>query len=140
VSESERKAAIVNSSSASGTASYHPAVLRALKDFNSGRYFEAHEHLEETLDDVEEQPTVWELFLGLIQIAVGYHKSASGYPGSEKMLRLGLKKVASLPEVCASVRLEELRQRVREDLADGARVQERLRNDPPRITLVKNGG
>jgi predicted metal-dependent hydrolase len=117
--------------------SYHPALLRSLKDFNSGRYFEAHEHLEESLDEIEGNAEIWELFVGLIQIAVGYHKYASGYPGGEKMLGLGLEKVSSLPDVCAGVRLEELRQRVREDLADSARVHERLQREPPRIMLSK---
>jgi predicted metal-dependent hydrolase len=115
---------------------YHPALLRAIKDFNSSSYFEAHEHLEEALDDVESDTEAWELFVGLIQIAVGYHKCASGYPGGEKMLGLGLEKVSSLPQVCAGVRLEELRYRVREDLAASNEVQERLQREPPRITLV----
>jgi predicted metal-dependent hydrolase len=116
---------------------YHPALLRSIKDFNSGRYFEAHEHLEEALDEVEENADAWELYVGLIQIAVGYHKYASGYPGGEKMLGLGLEKVSPLPDVCAGVRLEELRKRVREDLAHNDDVQERLRRKPPRIILVK---
>jgi predicted metal-dependent hydrolase len=115
---------------------YYSALLRAVKDFNSGRYFEAHEHLEEALDEAEGNADTWELFVGLIQIAVGYHKYASGYPGGEKMLGLGLEKVAALPDVCAGIRLEELRQRVREDLAESERVQERLHREPPRIMLV----
>lgn len=118
---------------------YHPALLRSIKDFNSGHYFEAHEHLEEALEEIEEDPQVWTLFIGLIQIAVGYHKYASGYPGGEKMLRLGLEKVSPLPEVCAGVRLEELRQRLRADLTDADGIQARLQRDPPRITLVPKG-
>jgi predicted metal-dependent hydrolase len=116
--------------------SYHPALLRSIREFNSGHYFEAHEHLEEALDGVEGDADAWELYVGLIQIAVGYHKCASGYPGGAKMLGLGLEKVASLPAVCAGVRLEELRQRVREDLAEDDSVQERLAKDPPRIMLI----
>lgn len=118
---------------------YHPALLRSIKDFNSGRYFEAHEHLEEALDEVEGDTNTWGLFVGLIQIAVGYHKWASGHPGSEKMLNLGLEKVTPLPGVCAGVRLEELRRRVREDLADREKAQERLPSDPPRIMLTLCG-
>ena len=116
--------------------SYHPALLHSIKEFNSGHYFEAHEHLEEALDEVEGNANAWELYVGLIQIAVGYHKCASGYPGGKKMLSLGLEKVASLPDICAGVRLEELRQRVRQDLADSNAVQERLTKDPPRIMLA----
>jgi len=116
--------------------SYPRALLRSIKEFNSGHYFEAHEHLEEALDEVEGNADAWELYVGLIQIAVGYHKCASGYPGGEKMLGLGLEKVSSLPEVCAGVRLKELRTRVREDLADHAGAHERLRREPPRIMLA----
>jgi hypothetical protein len=120
--------------------SYHPALLRALKDFNSGRYFEAHEYLEEALDEVEGSPHTWDLFLGLIRIAVGYHKCASGYPGGEKMLRLGLAHLAPLPEVCAGVQLEALRQRVQDDLAGMDDIQAQLARRPPRIRLVPAKG
>ena len=33
---------------------YHPALLRSIKDFNSGRYFDAHEALEEALEKLKE--------------------------------------------------------------------------------------
>ena len=112
---------------------YHPALLRAVKDFNSGRYFEAHEHLEEALDDVEDDDNTWEMFVGLIQIAVGYHKYVSGYPGGVKMLGKGLKKVSPLPEECAGVHLESLRQRVRRDLEN----QSNISGSSPRIQLVR---
>lgn len=116
---------------------YHPALLGFLRDFNAGRYFEAHEHLEESLGEVEEIPAAWELAVGLIQVAVGYHKCASGYPGGEKMLSLGLEKISPLPDECNGVQVEALRQRLREDLADIQGVKERLTQDPPRIRLVK---
>jgi len=116
--------------------SYHPVLLRSIKEFNSGHYFAAHEHLEEALDEVEGTADTWELYVGLIQIAVGYHKYISGYPGGEKMLGLGLEKVSVLPDVCAGVRLKELRQRVGEDLADHEGVQARLQREPPRIMLA----
>ena len=114
---------------------YHPVLLRSIKDFNSGRYFEAHEHLEEALDEIEDDDDTWQLFIGLIRIAVGYHKCASGYPGGEKMLGMGLETVASLPDECAGVQLEVLRKRVRQDLARLEHLLERLGTEPPRITL-----
>jgi predicted metal-dependent hydrolase len=117
--------------------SYHLALLRSIKEFNSGHYFAAHEHLEEALDEVEGNADTWELYVGLIQIAVGYHKYVSGYPGGEKMLGLGLEKVSVLPGVCAGVRLEELRKRVREDLTNRDETRERLQREPPRILLTK---
>lgn len=114
---------------------YHPALLRSIKDFNSGQYFEAHEHLEEALDEVEDDEQTWQLFIGIIRIAVGYHKWASGYPGGERMLGMGLETVEPLPDVCAGVQLEVLRQRVRQDLAQLDSLPERLGSGPPRITL-----
>lgn len=115
--------------------SYHPSLLRAIKDFNSGRYFEAHEHLEEALDEVEDAENTWQLFIGLIRIAVGYHKYASGYPGGQKMLELGLETLSPLPDGCAGVELEALRKRVRHDLTRLDTGPERLGRKPPRITL-----
>jgi len=114
----------------------HAALVRAVRDFNSGRYFEAHEHLEEALEEVEGDQR-WELFLALIQVAVGYHKRASGHPGAEKMLGLALEKLSALPDVCAGVRVAELRRRIGSDLAAPGRLSERLAEDPPRIRLVR---
>ncbi|HEV8711769.1 MAG TPA: DUF309 domain-containing protein [Candidatus Binatia bacterium] len=110
--------------------------FHVIKEFNSGHYFEAHEHLEEALDEVAADIDAWELFVGLLQVAVGYHKYASGYRGGEKMFDLGLEKMSSLPNGCAGVRLAELRQRVQEDLANSDGVKERLRREPPRIMLL----
>lgn len=114
---------------------YHPSLLRAIKDFNSGRYFEAHEHLEEALDEVEDDEDTWQLFIGLIRIAVGYHKYAGGYPGGRNMLELGLETLGPLPDGCAGVELEALRRRVHYDLGRLDAEPERLGSEPPRMTL-----
>ncbi len=47
-------------------------IIAAARQFNAGRYFEAHEILEDGLETVPDE--LWNLLLGLIQIAVGYHK------------------------------------------------------------------
>jgi len=52
-------------------AALRAAVIAAARAFNSGRYFEAHEISEEALEEVPDDR--WDLFVGLIQIAVGYH-------------------------------------------------------------------
>ena len=134
--ETSSESVIQNPESKMPMTSYHPAFLCFIRDFNAGRYFEAHEHLEEALDATEGIINAWELSVGLIQIAVGYHKCTSDHPGGGKMLGLGLEKVASLPDVCNGVCLEELRQRLREDLADIQGVKGRLTKDPPRIMLA----
>jgi hypothetical protein len=93
-----------------------PALLvEAARAFNAGQYFEAHEILEDGLDDVPAE--LWELFIGLIQIAVGYHKVTQQlWSGAARMLQIGLDKAAVYPSVAAGVNLEPLRQRVRADI------------------------
>jgi DUF309 family protein family protein len=68
----------------------------AVARFDAGEFFEAHEGFEALLDLVEEDER-WELCLALVQVAVGYHKWASGHPGAARMLGLGAEKLAALP-------------------------------------------
>lgn len=109
-------------------------VLDAARELNAGRYFEAHEALEERLDDVPDP--LWPLFLGLIQVAVGYHKLASGNDGAARMLGIGLEKLAALDGAVLGVDLDALRGRAALDLErlrtgeDAARL---LATDPPRL-------
>ena len=115
---------------------YHPALLRSIKDFNSGRYFDAHEALEDALDAVEDDDTTWQLFLGLIRVEVGYHKWTSGYPGARTMLAMGLDTLAPLPDGCGGLRLEAVRQRIRQDLARLDELPRGPGGQAPRITLA----
>lgn len=90
-------------------------VLEAARLFNSGHYFEAHEVLEDALESVPED--AWELFVGLVRIAVGYHKVTQHlWSGAARMLELGLRTLAPFPDDAAGVRLAVLRQRVQADL------------------------
>ena len=91
-------------------------LVPAAREFNAGRYFEAHEAIEEGLDDVPDD--LWDLCIGLIQIAVGYHKTTQGlWTGAAKMLGLGLQKVEPFAADAGGINLEALRARVRDDLA-----------------------
>jgi predicted metal-dependent hydrolase len=117
------------------TARMPPAFDDGVALFNDGQFFEAHEAFEELLDDVEEDER-WDLLVALIQVAVGYHKLASGHPGSARMLQLGLAKLGAFADRACGVDVAALRRRVAADLAapgaayDGAT---RLGEDPPRI-------
>lgn len=91
-------------------------ALEGVRRFNAGEFFEAHEAFEECLDEVEDDDR-WTLLLGLIQVSVGYHKHTAGHPGAERMLGLGMEKLAPLPDVAWGIRLETLRRRVAADLA-----------------------
>ena len=106
----------------------------AAREFNAGRFFEAHEALEEALDELPDG--LWELFLGLIQIAVGYHKLANGHAGAMRMLGLGLEKIAGHPDDAAGLDLASLRERVRADrdaLLGSTFDADAFRASPPRL-------
>jgi hypothetical protein len=116
-------------SAASFPAGFHDGVRR----FAAGEYFEAHEAFEECLDGVEGDGR-WELLVALIQVAVGYHKLASGHPGAERMLGLGHEKLEAFPDVAWGVDVGALRRRVAADRDRPSAAA--LHADPPRIALV----
>lgn len=105
------------------------------REFNAGRYFEAHEALEDALDDVPEE--LWSLFVGLIQIAVGYHKLTQGLTsGAIRMLGLGLDKLASFADDAGGLDVSALRDRAHADLERlraGRLDPTELGRDPPRM-------
>src|SRR5262249_5106847 len=106
--------------------------------FNDGRFFEAHEAFEDLLDEVEEDGR-WDLLIALIQVAVGYHKLASGHAGSARMLGLGLAKLDAFEGQAWGVDVAALRRRVAEDVATSPGSDagaSRLGPDPPRIVLL----
>jgi predicted metal-dependent hydrolase len=111
--------------------------------FNRGDFFEAHEAFEELLDTVDGEGDVrWDLLVALVQVSVGYHKSASGHAGAARMLRLGLEKLSAFPDVTAGVAVAALRTRIREDLAifdAGTDPATRVAGSPPRIELRASG-
>jgi predicted metal-dependent hydrolase len=89
---------------------------KGLEAFNSGHFFEAHEHWEEvwlkTLDPEK-------AFLqGLIQIAAAFHHySRENRQGTQNLLRAGLTKVERFPHAHGGLALERLRVAVRHWLA-----------------------
>lgn len=118
-------------------------LIDAAREFNAGRYFEAHEALEDGLDDVPDE--IFPLFVGLIQIAVGYHKITQQlWSGAIRMLELGLEKTAPFPgDAGGLLDLDALRERAASDLA--RLHQERfdpasLANDRPRLKPNARGG
>ncbi len=64
-------------------------LLRACEEFNSGRFFECHESLEEVWQ--EEGGPVRDLYKGLIQVAAAFvHLSRGNYIGAERLCRTAL--------------------------------------------------
>lgn len=118
-------------------AAFPDGFVAGVRHFNAGRYFEAHEAFEGVMDGVEEDDR-WDLLVALVQVAVGYHKCASGHPGGARMLGLGGEKLAAFPDVAWGVDVAALRARVAEDvalLARGGDVGARLADAPPRLLL-----
>jgi len=67
-----------------------PVTLkRACDEFNTGRYFECHETLEEVWQ--EEQGEVRDLYKGLIQLAAAFvHVSRGSFIGANRLLQTGV--------------------------------------------------
>lgn len=111
------------------------AILEAAREFNAGRFFEAHEAIEEVLDDTPDE--LWELHLGLIRIAVGYHKASQGlWSGAARMLARGLETMEAYPDTAGEVQLAELRGRAARDaeaLRRGRYSDVDLVGNPPRL-------
>ena len=114
-----------------------PGLLTALREYNAGRFFECHEALEELLDDTAEDD--WNFILGLIQVAVGYHKLTAGHPGGENMLTKGMAKLGPYPDDHRGLDLRRLRRGV---AADVTRITEARRDgrevalEPPQLLPV----
>lgn len=65
------------------------ALDRFCEDFNDGRFYESHEHLEEVWQF--ERGPIRDLYKGLIQAAAAYvHLERGGYPGAVRLLTTAL--------------------------------------------------
>ena len=85
---------------------------KGLDAFNSGHFYEAHEHWEEVW---LETANLDKMFLqGLIQVAAAFHHhSRANMLGTRNLLRAGLLKLDSFPEVHGGLEIEALREAVR---------------------------
>ena len=94
--------------------------------------------VEGTAVDEVEGDARWELLIALVQVAVGYHKCASGHPGDRVMLEKGLAKLEPFADDAGGVALGALRTRVRNDLAAlGAGTPPAIvLANPPRLMLA----
>ena len=121
-----------------GAAGFPTGFGAAVRHFNSGEFFEAHEGFEELLDAVEGDAR-WDLLVALIQVSVGYHKLFSAHPGAARMLRLGAEKLAAFPSVAWGIAVERLRARALHDadMLDAGDVPERSATAAPRIEMLK---
>jgi hypothetical protein len=111
---------------------------KGLEAFNSGHFYEAHEHWEEVW---LETPNPDKMFLqGLIQVAAAFHHhSRENLLGTRNLLQAGLWKLDCFPEVHGGLEIEALREAVRWWLTAIAAGERLERSKIPRIDLCDSG-
>lgn len=88
-------------------------ALHGLEEFNHGKYFEAHEILEEAWN--QDQSVGTELYRAILQVAVAYYQIERGnYRGAIKMFLRLRQWIDPLPESCRGVDIARLRQDAQE--------------------------
>ena len=93
-------------------------VLKGLREFNAGEYFEAHELLEAAWK--QETGPVRDVYRAILQIGVAYLQIGRGnYNGAHKMFVRAVQWLSPLPDRCHGIDIAQLR-------ADAATVRERL--------------
>ena len=86
----------------------HPQAAHGLRLFNAGKYFEAHEALEEAW--IAERGIVRDLYRGILQIAVVYlHIMRGNYAGAIKVHGRSQRWMKDWPGVCRGIQVAELR-------------------------------
>ncbi len=85
----------------------HPQAAEGLRLFNAGKYFEAHEALEDAWN--AEKGKVRELYRGILQIAVVYlHITRKNYNGAVKVYGRSQKWLRDWPETCRGIEVGKL--------------------------------
>jgi uncharacterized protein len=107
---------------------------KGLEAFNSGHFYDAHEHWEEVW---LQTPTPDKIFLqGLIQVAAAFHHySRANHPGCRNLLQAGLLKLEFFPEEHWGLEIEPLRASVRQWLAPLRAGKNPEKIELPRIAL-----
>ena len=86
----------------------HPRAAEGLRLFNHGRYFEAHEALEEAW--LDEPGEIRDLYRGILQAAVVYlHITRRNYAGALKVYQRSRKWLEKWPAVCRGIQVARLR-------------------------------
>ena len=111
---------------------------KGLEAFNSGRFYDAHEHWEEVwLETLDPE----KMFLqGLIQVAAAFHHySRANRQGTQNLLQAGLAKIERFPHAHRGLELEPLRVAVRRWLAALEGGEDPAKEKIPRIEFHRGG-
>ena len=107
------------------------AFKRGLEEIRAGRYFEAHEELEEAWRAAS--PEERDFFQGLVHVAVAWYQAGRGRPvATGRQLEKATRRLAPFAPVHRGVDVDDLLVQVaaaRAEVADGS-----LALDPPRLS------
>lgn len=105
----------------------HPKAIEGFHLFNEGKYFEAHEELEEAWK--QEAGSIRELYRGILQVAVVYlHITRANYDGAIKVYGRSLRWLKDWPAACRGVQVQRLRDNLEQVMNEVRRLgKERLR-------------
>jgi uncharacterized protein len=99
-------------------------IQKAVDEFNSGKFFECHDTLEEVWQGI--RGPARDFFQGLIQVSVGfYHLRNGNLSGGESQLEKALKNLEAYGEQFVGIELAQLRRDVQRWL-DKIRQGEKL--------------
>src|SRR6266404_2608249 len=120
-----------------------PKIAEGVRLFNSEKFFEAHEALEEVWLKTEGKEKVF--LHGLIQVAAAFHHhTRRNHTGFRSLLEKGIKKLETCGEAAGEIDLHGLRHQLqpwRESLHSGGRAEHSRPPSLPRIeTNVKRPG
>ena len=87
----------------------HPKAALGLQLFNEGKYFEAHEELEDAWN--REPGEIRDLYRGILQVAVTYlHITRGNYIGAQKVHQRSIKWLERWPDLYRGINVKKLRE------------------------------
>lgn len=128
----------MNDSSADCNSPLHPRAAQGLRLFNEGKYFEAHEALEEAW--LDEKGKVRDLYRGILQVGVAYlHITRGNYDGAVKVYKRSQRWLKDWADACRGIHVEELRRDAENAIKEVERLgKERIGEfDAARLKPVK---
>ena len=103
--------------------------FQGIREFNSGRYFEAHEVLEDLWHEYRETDRTF--IQGLIQISAGfYHFRCSNWKGAASQLSKGLKKLEPYKPEHLGIELGDFLAKIESCLQEVQRLVEGKQSQP----------
>ena len=102
----------------------HPQAVEGFLLFNAGKYFEAHEALEDAWK--AERGKIRELYQGILQTAVVYlHITRGNYNGALKVYTRSQKWLKGWSPICRGVHVDELRKNAENVIKEVQRLGEK---------------